>query len=182
MAIQVVDITKGFAAHLAPVVLLDGFGRFLGHILLRHITHCRRRHDTCAGGNRGGCSGEDVGYRGGVRRVAIVLSWHGGDHRYHGGGGLGCLLRTRHHLDAGVAGLMTAQVVTVAEGLVAVATYKRCFAFVFLLYHRHWWPLTSSTCHIVFEVISNAGRWLLVYLDGQDRLLVNLFISCIEEW
>lgn len=39
VAIQVVDVTKGLAAHLAAVVLLDGFGRFLGHVLLRHVAH-----------------------------------------------------------------------------------------------------------------------------------------------
>jgi len=35
---------------------------------------------------------------------------------------------------------------------------------------------------MVFEEISSAGRGLLVYLDGQDRLLVNLFSSCIQKW
>lgn len=77
---------------------------------------------------------------------------------------------------------MAPQVVAVTEGLVAVATDERGFALVFLLYHRHWRPRTSSACHIIFEEISSTGRWLLVYLDGQDRLLVNLFSSCIEKW
>lgn len=39
VAIQVVDITKGFAAHLTPVVFLDRFGGFLGDILLWHVAH-----------------------------------------------------------------------------------------------------------------------------------------------
>ncbi len=77
---------------------------------------------------------------------------------------------------------MTSQVVAVTEGLVAVAADERCFAFVFLLYHRHWWPSASSAGHMVFEEISSAGRGLLVYVDGQDRLLVNLFSSCIKKW
>lgn len=76
---------------------------------------------------------------------------------------------------------MTTQVVAVTEGLVAIAADERCFAFVFLLYDRHWWPWTSPTGHIVFEEIGSAGRGLLVYLDGQDRLLVNLFSSCIKK-
>lgn len=41
VTIQVVYIAKGFAAHLASMVLLDRFGRFLRDILLRHIAHCR---------------------------------------------------------------------------------------------------------------------------------------------
>ncbi|KAG7223325.1 hypothetical protein INR49_015681 [Caranx melampygus] len=77
---------------------------------------------------------------------------------------------------------MTPQVVAVTEGLVAVATDERRLAFVFLLYHRHWRPTTSSAGHIIFQEISSAGRWLLFYLDGQDRLLVNLFSSCIKQW
>lgn len=77
---------------------------------------------------------------------------------------------------------MASQVVAVTEGLVAVATNKRCFSFVFLLYNRHWRPYTSSTGHIVLEEIGRAGRRLLVYLDGQDGLLVNLFGSCIKKW
>lgn len=182
VAIQVVDVTKGLATHLAPVVFLDGFGGFLDDVLLRHVAHCRRRHDTCAWGNRGGRRGEDARYRGDVGRVAVVLSWHGRDHGYHGGGCLGCLLWPWHHLDTGVAGLMTPQVVAVAEGLVAVAADERRLAFVLLLYHRHWRPTASSAGHIIFQEIGGAGRWLLIYLDGQDRLLVNLFSSCIKQW
>lgn len=71
--------------------------------------------------------------------------------------------------------------VAVTEGLVAVAAHKRCFAFVLLLYDGHWWPCTSPAGHIVFEEIGSAGRRLLVYLDGQDRFLVNWFVSSIEE-
>lgn len=77
---------------------------------------------------------------------------------------------------------MAPQVVAVTESLVAVAADERCFAFVFLLYDRHWWPRTSPAGHIVFEEIGSAGRGLLVYLDGQDRLLVNLLSSCIKQW
>lgn len=40
VAIQVIDVTEGLAAHLAPMVLLDRFGGFLGHILLLHVPHC----------------------------------------------------------------------------------------------------------------------------------------------
>lgn len=71
--------------------------------------------------------------------------------------------------------------VAVTEGLVAVAAHKRCFAFVLLLYDGHRWPRTSPAGHIVFEEIGSAGRRLLVYLDGQDRFLVNWFVSSIEE-
>lgn len=77
---------------------------------------------------------------------------------------------------------MAPQVVAVAEGLVAVAADERCFAFVLLLYDRHRRPRTSPAGHIVFEQVSSAGRGLLVYLNGQDRLLVNLFSSSIEKW
>lgn len=77
---------------------------------------------------------------------------------------------------------MPSQMVAVTEGLVAVAADERCFTFVFLLYDRHWWPATSPAGHIVFEEISRTGRGLLVYLDGQNRLLVNLFSSCIKKW
>lgn len=77
---------------------------------------------------------------------------------------------------------MASQMVTVAEGLVTVATDERCFAFMFLLYHRHWWPWTSSAGHIVFKEISSTGRWFMVYLDWQDRLLINLFRSSIKKW
>lgn len=76
---------------------------------------------------------------------------------------------------------MAPQMVAVTEGLVAVTTHKRCFAFVLLLYDRQWWPRTSPADHIVFEEIANTGRRLLVYLDGQDRFLVNWFISSVEE-
>lgn len=182
VTIQVVYVAKGFAAHLTSMVLLDRFGRFLRDILLRHIAHCRWCHDTCAWGNRGCCCGKDASYCGDVGRVAVVFSWHGADHGDHGGGCLGCLLWTWNHLDTGVAGLMTSQVVTVAKGLVTVAADKRGFAFVFFLYHRHWKPLTTSAGDIVFEKLSSIGRWLLVYLDRQDRLLVNLLSSCIEKW
>lgn len=48
VTIQVVDVTEGFATHLAAVVFLDRFGGFLGDILLRHVAHYRRRHDACA--------------------------------------------------------------------------------------------------------------------------------------
>lgn len=135
VAVQVVDVAEGLATHLTTVVFLDGFGGFLGDVLLRHVAHRGRRHDTR--GNGGGRCRENARYRGDVGRVAVVLSRHGGDHGYHGGGRLGGLLRPRHHLNTGVAGLMASQVVAVAEGLVAVATDERRFAFVFLLYDRH---------------------------------------------
>lgn len=180
VAIQVVDVTKGLATHLTTMVFLDRFGGLLRDVLLWHIAHCRRCHDTW--GNRGGCCREDACYSGDVGRVAVVLSLHGGNHGYHGGGCLGSLLWPGNHLDTSVAGLMASQVVTVTEGLVAVAADERCFAFVFLLYDRHWWPCTSPAGHIVFEEISSAGRGLLVYLDGQDRLLINLISSCIKKW
>ena len=89
---------------------------------------------------------------------------------------MGCLLWPGHHFDASVAGLVASQVVAVTESLVAVAADKRGFAFVFLLDHRHWWPCTSAG-HIIFEEIRSTGGWLMVKLDGQDRLLVNLFCS-----
>lgn len=95
---------------------------------------------------------------------------------------MGRLLRTRHHLDAGVAGLVASQVVAVSEGLVTVTTDERRFAFVFLLNHRHQWPLTSSTGHIVFQEFSSTDGGFLVHLDRQDRLLVNLLCSSIEKW
>lgn len=180
VAIQMVYITKGLATHLTPMVFLDRLGGFLGDILLWYIAHCRWCHDTW--GNGGGCGGEDACYCGNVGRVAVVVSWHGRNHGNHCGGCLRSLLWPWHHLDTGVAGLMPSQVVAVTEGLVAVATDERCFAFVFLLYHRHWWPCASSTGHIVFEEIQSAGRGLLVYLDRKDRLLVNLFSSCIKKW
>ena len=41
VAIQVVNITEGLATHLAAVVFLDGFGGFLGNVLLGYIAHCR---------------------------------------------------------------------------------------------------------------------------------------------
>lgn len=180
VTVQVVDVAEGLAAHLAPVVLLDRFGGFLGHVLLLHVPHRWWCHDT--GGNWGGCCGEDASDCRDVGRVAVVLPGHGGDHGYHGGGCLGGLLWPWHHFDTGVAGLMAPQVVAVAEGLVAVATNERCFSFVLLLYNRHWWPYTSSTGHIVLEEIGGTGRRLLVYLDGQDGLLVNLFSSCVKKW
>lgn len=46
VAIQVVHITKGLATHLTAMVFLDRFGGFLGDVLLRHIAHCGRRHNT----------------------------------------------------------------------------------------------------------------------------------------
>ena len=77
---------------------------------------------------------------------------------------------------------MASQVVAVTEGLVTVATDERRLAFVFLLYHRHWRPSASSTGHIVLEEIQSTGRGLLIYMDGKDRLLVNLFRSCVKKW
>lgn len=41
VAIQVVDITEGLAAHLTAVVFLDRFGGFLGHVLLWLVAHRR---------------------------------------------------------------------------------------------------------------------------------------------
>lgn len=76
---------------------------------------------------------------------------------------------------------MTPQVITVSESLVAVATNKRCFTFMLLLYHRSWRPRTPSAGYVVFEEISSIGWRLLVYLDGQNRLLVNLFSACIKK-
>lgn len=179
VAVQVVDVAKGLAAHLASVVLLDRLGGLLGDVLLRHVAHRRRRHDTRR--HRGGRRGEDACYRGDVGGVTVVLSRHGGDHGYHCRGSLGGLLWPRHHLDSSVTGLMAPEMVAVTEGLVAVAAHKRCFAFVLLLYDRHWLPHSSPAGHIVFEEIGSAGRRLLVYLDGQDRFLVNWFVSSIEE-
>lgn len=75
---------------------------------------------------------------------------------------MGRLLGARHHLDAGVTGLMASQVVAVTEGLVTVSTDKRRFAFVLLLYYRHRRPLSCSAGHIVFEEFSGTDRWLLV--------------------
>lgn len=105
VAIQVVDITEGLATHLTPMVFLDRFWRFFRDILLRQIAHCWS-HDTCARRNRSGRRREDACYCGDVGWVAVVLSRHGCNHRYHGGSCLGCLLWTWHHLDTGVAGLM----------------------------------------------------------------------------
>lgn len=179
VAVQVVDVAEGLAAHLASMVLLDWLGRLLGYVLLRHVAHRRWRHD--ARRYRGGRRGEDACYCGDVGGVTVILPRHGGDHGYHCRGSLGGFLWPRHHLDAGVTGLVAPQMVTVTESLVAIATNKRCFAFVLLLYDWHWWSHTSPAGHIVFEEIGGAGRRLLVYLDGQDRFLVNWFVSSIEE-
>lgn len=46
VAIQVVDVTKGLATHLTTMVFLDRFGGLLRDVLLWHIAHCRRCHDT----------------------------------------------------------------------------------------------------------------------------------------
>lgn len=83
VAVQVVDVAEGLAAHLAAVVLLDGLGRLLGDVLLWHVAHGRRRHD--AGRDGGGGRGEDACHRGDVGGVAVVLPLHGRDHGHHGG-------------------------------------------------------------------------------------------------
>lgn len=72
---------------------------------------------------------------------------------------------------------MPPQVVAVSKGFVAVAADKRCLSFMFLLYYRHWWP-HSTTVHIV----RYTGRRLLVYLDGEDRFLINRFSSSVKKW
>lgn len=76
---------------------------------------------------------------------------------------------------------MAPQVVAVAEGLIAVAADERRLALVFLLDHGHRWPAASSAGHVIFQEIGGAGRWLLIYLDRQDRFLVDLFGSCVEK-
>lgn len=183
VAVQVVDVSKGLAAHLAPVVFLDGLGGFLRCVLLLHVAHGGRRHDARARGDGGGRRGEDARHRGDVGRVAVVLPRHGRYHGHHGRGRLGRrLLRPRHHFDAGVAGLVAPQVVAVAEGLVAVAADKRRFALVLLLDHRHRRAPASPAGHIVFEEIRGAGGGLVVYVDGQDGLLVDLFGSRVKQW
>lgn len=90
VAVQVVHVTKGLSAHLAAMVFLHRFGGLLGDVLLWHVAHGRRCHDTRGYG--GGCCREDACDSGDVGRVAVVLSWHGGYHGYHGGGRLGGLL------------------------------------------------------------------------------------------
>lgn len=87
MAVEVVDVTEGLATHLAAMILLHRFGGFFGHgwLLLR-----QDRHDACGRGCGGGGRGEDARHRGDVRGVAVVVAWHSGDERHHGGrcGGL----------------------------------------------------------------------------------------------
>lgn len=39
VAVQVVHVAEGLAAHVAAVVFLDRFGRFLLDVLLRHVAH-----------------------------------------------------------------------------------------------------------------------------------------------
>lgn len=160
VAVQVVDVAEGLATHLAAMVLLDGLRRLLGDVLLWHVAHGRRRHDAGRDG-RGG-RGEDARHRGDVRRVAVVLPLHGRDHGHHGGRRLRRLLGPRHHLDAGVAGLVAPQVVAVAEGLVAVAAHEGRLALVLLLDDGHWWPPTAPASHIVLKQVGGAGWGLLV--------------------
>lgn len=166
VAIEVVHITKCFATHLTPMVFLDGFGGFLDNILLWHITHSWWYHNhACARGHWCGCCRQDANYCGVVGRVAVVFVWYSRNHRYHGGGSLGCFLWSWNHLDSSVAGLVASQVVAVTESFVAVATYKWCFGFVFFLHHRHWW-LWTSTHQVIFEDIRSIGRGFLFHLNG----------------
>lgn len=201
VAIEVVDVTEGLAAHLAAMVLLHGLGGLLvGHVALRHVAHGGRRHDAGARGDRGGGGrgGEEARHGGDVGGVGLgvgvwvwVVVWvwvgvgvgrgtlpdhaaHGRHHGHHGGRRLRRLLGARHHLDARVARLVAAQVVAVAEGLVAVATDEGRLAALLLLHHRHG-PVSAATAagHVVLEELGGANRRLPVHLDGQDGLLVD---------
>lgn len=85
---------------------------------------------------------------------------------------------------------MPPQVVAVAEGLVAVATDERRFAFGFFLHYRHGWSnattttmapsATRPTTHAVLEEVR--AHWgLLVQRDRHDRFLVLRLIAGIEQ-
>lgn len=101
VAVEVVDIAESLTAHLTAVVLLYRLGGLLGHRgLLR-----QDRHHTRGSGRGGRCRGEDARNRRDVRRVGVVVAWHSGDERHHGGR-CRCLLGSRHHLDARVTGLV----------------------------------------------------------------------------
>lgn len=81
VAVEVVHVAEGLAAHLAAVVLLHRLGGLLGHGgLLR-----QDRHHARGGGRGGRRRGEDARHRGDVRGVGVVVAWHSGDERHHGG-------------------------------------------------------------------------------------------------
>lgn len=180
VSVQVVDITEGFAAHLAPVVLLHRLGRLLGHTRLA---------DGNRGGRNHGARGRGRGRSEDVRGVSVVFSRHTREQRHHGGRRrLRCLFRSRHHLDAGVTRLVPSQMVAVSEGLVAVAADKRRFAFGFLLHDGHWCSDTTAAssatmaasapssarpaAHAVLKEVGGAHWGLLIERDGHDGLLV----------
>ncbi len=175
VAVEVVDVTEGLAAHLAAVVLLHRFGGFLGYgwLLLRQDRHHARSRRCGSGGG-----GEDASHRGDVGRVAVVVPWHSGNERHHGGR-CGCLLGPWHHLNACVTGLMPPEVVTVPKGLVAVAAYEGSLWLGFLLYYYLTTtasatssPSARPTAHVVFEEVSRTDWGFLVEQDGKNRLLI----------
>lgn len=77
-----------------------------------------------------------------------------------------------------MAGLVSAEVVAVAEGLVAVAADEGRFAFVLFFDYNHWTSIaatTSSTCpadNVVFEEVCSADGGFVVQGNGHHRLLV----------
>ncbi len=175
VAVEVVDVTEGLAAHLTAVVLLHRFGGFLGYgwLLLR-----QDRHHACSRRCGGGGGGEDASHRGDVGRVAVVVPWHSGNERHHGGC-CGRLLGPWHHLNARMRGLMSPEVVTVPKGLVAVAAYEGSLWLGFLLYY--YLTTTAATTsspsahpasHVVFEEVSRTDWGFLVEQDGKNRLLI----------
>lgn len=87
VAVEMVDVTEGLTAHIAAMVLLHRLGGLLGHWRLLR----QGRHHARSSGCRGGCRGKDACHRGYVRGVGVVITWHSGDERHHGGR-CGCLL------------------------------------------------------------------------------------------
>ncbi len=178
--VQMVNVPEGFPAHFTAVVLLYGLGWLFGGTVLGHVGHGHRGHDSRGRGRGSGCSGKDASDGWDVGRVARGLTGHGGDKRDHGGCRLRRLFGSGHHFDASVAGLVSAEVVAVAEGLVAVAADERRLALVLFLDHGHW--TTSSGIatpssprpagYVVLEKLSNADGGLVVQRNGHHRLLV----------
>lgn len=191
MAVEVVDITEGLAAHVTAMVLFHRLGGLLGDALLLLVLVLvlvlHGGHDASARGRGGGGCGQDASYGGDVRGVPAVLPWYGGDERHHGGRRLH-LFGPRHHLDAGVAGLMPPQVVAVPEGLVAVAADEGRLGFGLLLDYSDGGPSTASTSspspagHIVLEEFGGTYWGLLVQGNGQHWLLIRWLSSRVKEW
>lgn len=83
--VQVVDVTEGLAAHLAPMVLFHRLGWLLGDTWLAGGDRGGRHHGT-----RGRCCGSED-----VRGVSVVFSRHAREQWHHGGRRrLRCLFRS----------------------------------------------------------------------------------------